>query len=144
MRTENFTEKLKHELLALRIFLNKKRDGSIKGCGVADGRKQQEKLEKKDDTSPIVLTEPVMVTATIDALEGRDVAVVDIPGAYLSTDMNNEVHAVFREAIPEMMVAGDTALYRPFVSYETVKSVLYLRLQKALYGCLKSALLFYE
>ena len=85
-----------------------------------------------------------MVTATIDALEGRDVAVVDIPGAYLSTDMNNEVHAVFREAISEMMMADDTALYRPSVSYEKVKSVLYLRLQKALYGCLKSALLFYE
>ena len=29
-------------------------------------------------------------------------------------------------------------LYRPFVSYETGKPVLYIRLQKALYGCLKS------
>ena len=30
------------------------------------------------------------------------------------------------------------------MSYETGKTVLYVRLQKALYGCLKSALLFYK
>ena len=39
---------------------------------------------------------------------------------------------------------ADPALYQPFVSYETGKPVLYVRLQKALYCCLKSALLFYE
>ena len=43
-----------------------------------------------------------------------------------------------------MMVMDDPALYRPFVSYETRKPVLYVRLQKALYGYLKSALLFYQ
>ena len=37
-----------------------------------------------------------MITATIDALEVRDVVIVDIPGAYLSADMDNEVHIVFR------------------------------------------------
>ena len=77
-----------------------------------------------------------MLTATIDALEVRDVVIVDIPGAYLSTDMNNEVHAVFREAISEMMMADDTALYRPFVSYERGNPVLYVRIQKSLHGCL--------
>ena len=85
-----------------------------------------------------------MLTSTINALEGRDVAVVDIPGAYLSAYMDNEVHVVFRGTIVEMMVMDDPALYRPFVSYETEKSVLYVRLQKALYGCLKSALFFYD
>ena len=40
-----------------------------------------------------------MLTATIDALEGRDVAVVDIIGAYLSVDMDDEVHVVFRETL---------------------------------------------
>ena len=43
-----------------------------------------------------------------------------------------------------MMVMADPALYQPFVSYKTGKPVLYVRLQKELYGCLKSALLFYE
>ena len=43
-----------------------------------------------------------------------------------------------------MMLMADPALYRPSVSYETGKQVLYVWLQKALYGCLKSALLLYE
>ena len=85
-----------------------------------------------------------MLTATIDALEGRDVAVVDIPGAYFSADMDNEVHIVFRVTLAETVVASEPALYRPFVSYETGKAVLYVRMQKALYSCLKSALLFYK
>ena len=85
-----------------------------------------------------------MLTATIDALEGRDVAVVDIPGAYLSVDVEDEVQMVFRSTLAERMVAADPALYQPFVYHETGQVVLYVRLQKALYGCLKFVLMFYE
>ena len=46
----------------------KNRDGSIKGRGVADGRKQWEKIEPKDAAPPKVSTEAVMLTSTIDAL----------------------------------------------------------------------------
>ena len=96
MRTENITEKQNQESLALLMFLKEKQDELIEGLVVADGRKQQEKMKPKDTTFPTVLTEAVMLTATIDALEGRDVAVVDIPVAYLSAYMNIEVHIVFR------------------------------------------------
>ena len=81
------------------MFRKEKRDGSIKGHGVVDGRKQREKIEPKDTTSPTVSTEAVMLTATTNSLEGRDVAVVDIPGAYMILDMDNEVHVVFRGTI---------------------------------------------
>ena len=60
------------------MFLKGKRDGSIKGRGVADRRKQQDKIEPKDITSQTVLTEAVMLTEKIDALEGTVVAVVGI------------------------------------------------------------------
>ena len=84
-----------------------------------------------------------MLTATIDALKGQDVAVVDIPGAYPSADMDDQVHVVFRGTLAEIMVMDDPAIYRTFVSNDTGKPVLYVRLQKALYGCLKTALLLY-
>ena len=58
--------------------------------------------------------------------------------------MDDGVHMVFRGTLSEMMVMANPTLYRPFVSYETGKPVLYVRLHKALDGCLKSALLFYE
>ena len=63
-----------------------------------------------------------MLTAKIDTLEGRDVAVVDIPRAYLSVDMDDEVHILFRGKLAYMMVAAYPSLYRPFVSYETGKA----------------------
>ena len=115
------------------MFLKEKWGGSIKGCGVADGRKQREKIEPKDKTSPTVSTEAFMLTAKIDKIEGRDVAVLDIPGAYLSADMDDEVHVVFRGTLAEMMVMVDPALYQSFVSYETGKLVLYVQLNKSLH-----------
>ena len=36
--------------------------------------------------------ESVLITAVVDAYEHRDVAIVDIPGSYLSADMDEEVH----------------------------------------------------
>ena len=126
------------------MFLKEKQYGSIKGRGVENGRKQREKIEPNDATSLTVSMEEVMLMETIDTLEVRDVAVVEIPGAYLSADMDDEVHIVFRGTLSEIMVASDPSLYRPFVSYETGKVVLYVRLQKSLYVCLKSALLFYK
>ena len=115
-----------------------------KGTWSSGWEKTTGKIEPKDVTSPTVSTDAIMLTAKIDALEVRDVAVVDIPGEYLSADMDDEVNIVFRGTLAEMVVAADLALYRPFVSYKTGKAVLYVRLQKALYGCLKSALLFYK
>ena len=76
-----------------------------------------------------------MLTETINTVEGKGVAVVDIPGAYMSADMDDEVNVVFRGMLAEMMVMSNPALYRPFVSYEIGKTVLYVRLQKALHGC---------
>ena len=69
-------------------------------------------------------------------------AEVDITGEYLNADMDNEVHVVIRGTLAEIVVVADPSLYRPFVSYETGKTVLYVQLQKALYGCFNGALLF--
>ena len=78
-------------------------------------KKATEKIEPKDTTYPTVLKEAVMLTAIIDVLKGKDVAVVEIPGAYLIADMDDE----FRGTLTEMIVASAPVLYRPFMSYET-------------------------
>jgi hypothetical protein len=46
--------------------------------------------------------------------------------------------------LAELMVKTNPKMYRQYVILEKGKSVLYLRLQKALYGMMKSALLFYR
>jgi hypothetical protein len=69
---------------------------------------------------------------------------IDIPGAFLHA--NNEDYAIMKmvSTLAELMVKTNPKLYRQYVILEKGKSVLYLRLQKALYGMMKSALLFYR
>jgi hypothetical protein len=73
------------------MFLKEKRDEPVKGRTCADGRKQQERAEPGAATSPTVTLESVLITSTIEAFKGREVAVVYITGAYLSADMDEEV-----------------------------------------------------
>ena len=76
-----------HKLMVLEshMFLKEKRDGKIKGRTVAGGNKQLDYISKEDASSPTVTTESVLLTCIIDAEEGRDVAVIDIPNAFIQT-----------------------------------------------------------
>ena len=95
VRTEDLFKYQKHESLALIMLMKEKRDGTIKGHGVADKGNQQEKIEPNDATSSTVSSEALKLSATINALEEREVDIVDIPGAFLSTDMDDKMHIVF-------------------------------------------------
>jgi hypothetical protein len=70
------------------MFLTKKRYGRIKARGCADGRKQRETTRKEDAAAPTAAIESVMLSANIDAMEERDVASVDIPGAFMQADID--------------------------------------------------------
>ena len=59
---------------------------TIKGRGCADGRKHQEYISKEDTSSPTVSKEGLMRSYMIDAMEGREIATTDIPGAFLQTN----------------------------------------------------------
>ena len=61
------------------MFLKQKQDQSIKGRMVSGGNNQRGHINKIDATSPTAELESVLLTSTIDAKEGRDVAIIDIP-----------------------------------------------------------------
>ena len=65
-------------------------------------------------------------------------------GAYLHPDMDKEVHMVLTGTIAELLCKVKPELYRKYVQDHNGKKVLYVRLRKALYGCLKSGLLFWR
>ena len=59
--------------------------------------------------------------------------------------MDNDVFMIFRGTMAELMVVSNPTFYRKYISYRNNgESLLYVRFQKALYGCLKSALIFDE
>jgi hypothetical protein len=126
------------------MFLKRKRCGKVKGRGCADGRKQRAYIQREDATSPTVATEAVFLTAVLDALEGREVAIIDVPGAFMQVDMDELVHIRLDGKMAEMLLEIDRALYEPCVTYENGKPVIYCELLKALYGTLRAARLFWE
>ena len=134
----------KKRALQYLMFLKKKRNGKIKGRGCADGRKQRAYTKKEDASTPTVAIKLVLLSCIIDAEEGRDVATVDIPGAFLQADMDELVHMKLQGKMAELLVKLDPKLYRKYVQIEKGKQVLYVELKKALYGTLRAALLFWK
>jgi hypothetical protein len=126
------------------MFLTRKRCGRVKARGCTDGRKQRETTKKEDASAPTVAIEAVMLSAVIDAVEERDVATADMPGAFMQGDIDEVAHVKFEGETAEMLVKLDPALHRKFVKDENGKTVLCVELLKALCGALKAALLFWK
>jgi hypothetical protein len=85
----------RHTVMESHMFLKLKRDGKIKGRTIAGGNKQCDYISKEDASSPTVATESVLILCIIDAEEHRDVAIVDIPNAFVQTRVENEKDMAF-------------------------------------------------
>ncbi len=87
----------------------------------------------------------VFVTSTIDARENREVVIINIPGLFLHATNKDYGIMQMNGTLAKLMAKMDLKLYRKYLVNKKGKKVLYLlRLQKALYGMMKSALLLYQ
>ena len=102
-------------------------------------------MAKEEVTSPTVSTDATFVLAAIAAHENRVTATLDLPGAFLHAYNDSFVIMKMNGRLAELMVKTAPNLYRKYVIEDSSgKPILYVQLQKALYGMLKSALLFYR
>lgn len=83
-------------------------------------------------------TDALLLSILIDAHEGRDVA-----GAYLKAYMTDLVIMKFTGETVDILCKMNPR-HAKFVVVENGVKVLFVKLIKALYGCVKSALLWYE
>ena len=106
------------------------------------GGDQQDKSLYDDLSAPTVGTSSVFTLLCIAAHEGRKVTVVDISGAYLSAEMNTglTVHMRLDKNMTSIMVK----LSPGYSKYVDNRGCVVVRLDKALYGCVESAALWYE
>ena len=72
------------------LFLTEKRDKTIKSWHCMNGSTQQAYMEHDEVTSLTVSMEGTLLTAVIEAQEGRDVATCDIPTAFVQTHMEEK------------------------------------------------------
>jgi Reverse transcriptase (RNA-dependent DNA polymerase) len=126
------------------MFLKQKRAGQVKGRGCAEGRKQKIYSNKEDASSPTVAIQSVLLTCIIDAMEDRDVATVDIPAAFMQAEMDEIVFMKITGTMVNLLVSLDKCKYNRYTTSEGNKDVLYVRLNKALYGTLRAALLLWN
>ena len=96
------------KVLEYHLFLKQKRDHSIKGRMVACGNNQRGHIDKTNATSLTAALESVLLTSTIDAKEGRDVDIIDIPNAFVTKRIEDKKDIVIirlRGKLAEPLVA---------------------------------------
>ncbi len=115
----------------------------IKARSCYNGKVQRGLYTKEETASPTSSIDSFFLSSIIDAYEKRDVAITDVKGAYLNADMKDVVIMRITGREVDLFVELDPSLAE-FVTYENGIKVLYVQLDKALYGCVQSALLWYE
>jgi hypothetical protein len=84
-----------------------------------------------------------MLSILVEGWEKRDVATADVAGAYLKAKFDDFVVLRIEGASVDIMCRVNKE-YEQYITYENGKKVMYLQLLKALYGCVKLSLLWYE
>ena len=100
-------------LLAL-MFIVEKRNGDIKARTCAVGSKQRTfpGYVKSEWASPTVSTDGVIITSVIEAHQGCDVAVFDLPNAFLNAINSEQTLILLKGKLAELMVQIDPKLYQ--------------------------------
>ena len=133
----------KYSALKDLMFLKEKRCGKVKGRGYANGRKQRLYKSKEETSSPTVRVESLFLSSMIDAKEDCKVITCDIPGAFMQANIDEQLFLKFDRDLVELLIQVDPT-YQPYITYKGKQPVLYMELDKALYGTLQAALLFWQ
>ena len=115
----------------------------LKARIVAGGNQQDKTVYTLEETSsPTVSTAAVFVTAAIAAHQGRHVITMDVETAYLNAKMI-EGKPVFMRLDP-LITAILSQLDAEFEQFHDSKGATIVKLDRALYGCVESAVLWYK
>ena len=132
------------------LFLCEKRDGSVKGRMVYNGKPTRKWLSRDETASPTVALESTFLTGIIDAKEGRDIMTCDVPNACIQakipTPEEGEDRIIMKitGVLADLMVKIAPDVYGGHIVYEKGTKVIYVQVLRALYGMLKAALLWYK
>ena len=113
---------------------------------MAGGNKQCEFISKEDASSPTVATDSVLLTCIIESQEERDLAVVDIPNAFIQTkveSVNNMATIRVCGELVDAILEIAPEVYGPYVTEDKKgNNVLILRCKNVIYGTMVASLLY--
>ena len=130
-------------------LIKEKFGGELKGRTCADGSRQHQYLRQDESVaSPTASLESLFVSLLIDAYEERDVGTYDVPGAFLQASLSPKPN---NERVLMRLVGNFVDImckvnpeHTKNVIYENGRKVLYMEVLQAIYGCIESALRWYE
>ncbi len=129
------------------IFLNEKRDETVKARMCANGSSQRAYIAREDVSSPTATTEAIITTGVIDAKQRRDVMTLDIPNAFVQTQIplnGDKIIMKIRGQLVDILLELCPGVYDDYVRDEGRNKVVYVRMLRALYGMLISSILYYK
>ena len=133
-------------IIPSKLFLKEKYNAEgtfekLKARLVAGGHREDRSVFSSNEiTSPTIATQSIFTIAAIAAHEGRDVITGDVPGAYLHADMKGDLFMILPKELVTVLIEMD----ENYKKYVTFHGTIYVKLLKALYGCVESARLWYE
>jgi hypothetical protein len=133
------------KILRSSMFLKEKYNSmgqyeKLKSRLVANG-KQQERSEREDTTSPTVKLASVMTMLAVAAHRELKGTTHDVGTAYLNANMTGEeVFVKLDKIMTELLIQ----IKPDYDQFKDEKGEIAMKLDKALYGCIQSARLWYE
>ena len=113
----------------------------LKSRIVVDGSMEDRSLFKEADiSSPTAALSSVLAVVTVAAAEDRKVLTLDIGQAYLNSNMPGDVMVRLEPIIAKLLCERD----KSFKPYLDERGSMIVRLNKAQYGCVESARLWYN
>ena len=147
LRKANMSGEQIARAISCSMFLKDKFDAEgkfikMKGRFVAGGHRQDRTLYSQDQiSSPTVAISSLMAVVALAARERRHVATMDIGGAYLNADMEGPEVIIKIPRSLSGFVADAAPTAKQYIDHN---GNLYVKLRKALYGCLESGRLWYN
>jgi hypothetical protein len=136
------------KILQSHMFIGQKRTGETKARMVAGGNTQQGHVTKEESSSPTVSTKAVLLILIVDVHKGRDVAVIDIPNAFIQTrvhDAKDRVIICITAVIVDWLVKVSPKVYVSYVATNSRgKRSLLVECYNAIYGTMVTGLLYYR
>ena len=87
MAVAELTRQEKERAMDGLMFVQQKKSGVHKGRLAYNGKPTRKWVSREDKSSPTCFTESILLTCGIDAAEHQDIITMDIPNAFVQTDM---------------------------------------------------------
>ncbi len=130
------------------MFVIKKRTGETTARLVGGENNQQDYLTKEDSSLLTVATKSLLLTLIVDADEKQDVAIIDIPNAFIQTrveDKKDWVIIRIHGVVVDWLTKIAPEVYTQYVSADRKGAkMLLVEFMNAIYGTMIAGLLYYR